>query len=39
MIESNKNQKSNRIVTPSEKSIDKSVFSNALRPEKLEDYV
>ena len=39
MIESNKNQKTNRIVTPTEKTIDKNIFSNALRPEKLEDYV
>lgn len=39
MIESNKNQKSNRIITPVEKNIDKSIFTNVLRPEKLEDYV
>jgi hypothetical protein len=39
MIESNKNQKSNRIVTPTEKTGDKNIFTNALRPEKLSDYV
>lgn len=39
MIESNKNQKSSRIVTPVEKNIDKNMFSWALRPEKLQDYV
>ena len=39
MIESNKNQKSSRIVTPTEKAGDKNIFTNALRPETLSDYV
>lgn len=39
MIESNKEIESKRIITPTKKQTDSHLFSNVLRPEKLEDYV
>ena len=39
MIESSKKQDKSRVVSSEEKEIDKSQFSNILRPLKLEDYV
>ncbi len=39
MIESSKKQDINRVVSTQEKQIDKTKFSNILRPLKLEDYV
>lgn len=39
MIESSKKQDKSRVVSSEEKQIDKTQFSNILRPLKLEDYV
>lgn len=39
MIESSKKNDNSRVVTPTEKPIDKTGFSNILRPLKLSDYV
>jgi holliday junction DNA helicase RuvB len=38
-IKHSKNTTKNRIVSPSAKQIDKSKFSNILRPSKLQDYI
>ena len=39
MIESSKKASLDRVIASDEKSIDKGIFSNILRPLKLEDYV
>jgi hypothetical protein len=39
MIESSKKQENSRVISPTENINDKLVFSNILRPLKLEDYV
>jgi hypothetical protein len=39
VIESSKEQENHRVIASTEKEIDKTKFSNILRPLKLEDYV
>ena len=39
MIESSKTEENKRVISSTEKDVDKWKFSNILRPLKLEDYV